>query len=559
MKQFFSFFLLMIGFSSFVKGQESYKMKVQSYIEKYKDWAIHEQIRSGVPASITLAQGILETAAGESELANNANNHFGIKCKKTWNGQTYAYTDDAKDECFRKYDSAYYSYRDHSDFLKTNPRYSILFSYSLHDYKSWAHGLKKCGYATNPVYAQKLIKFIEEYDLNSYTIEAINPIPEKRRMLAQLEDEGKINENAVEIKDHSFESLGFGADGDDSTITNSGILEYYVTTKKNGLSGFYAKAGDLLLEYSLNSKIRYSKLLAWNDLMDKPLENTMFIYTEAKRKKGLRPTHVVQKEESLHMISQEEGIQLNQLLTLNRLSEDDRPEIGSVLFLQSQNPGKVTLSEEKTLIPAHLYSNEKSDEGSDTEDEFISTDHSRTTLETEDQKKEAEFVATLKVDSVDSEGNKELVSEDAGNVELKEVEDYSLSADSPNASTEDQKNAQVKVEDEKELTPLEKLKQYMDNTVYLETEEKEVAPQTEKKQTDIKTTLPAGKQKVNSQVQTAQTTAKSAQPTYHIVKKGETAFKISKHYNITLSQLKQWNQLPASMVVTVGQKLKVKP
>ena len=117
--------------------------RVQAYIEKYKELAILEQKRTGIPAAIKLAQGIHETAAGTSELCQNANNHFGIKCKATWTGETYTYTDDRKDECFRKYGDDITSYKDHSDFLYKNPRYSTLFTYSVDDYKSWSHGLKK--------------------------------------------------------------------------------------------------------------------------------------------------------------------------------------------------------------------------------------------------------------------------------------------------------------------------------------------------------------------------------------------------------------------------------
>src|SRR5690606_21756623 len=126
------------------------KERVEAYIEKYKWIAIQEQRRAGIPAAITLAQGIHETNAGASELAVNAHNHFGIKCKKSWTGETYAYTDDRPDECFRKYDSDISSYKDHSDYLKNSKRYASLFELSLTDYAGWAYGLKRCGYATNP-------------------------------------------------------------------------------------------------------------------------------------------------------------------------------------------------------------------------------------------------------------------------------------------------------------------------------------------------------------------------------------------------------------------------
>src|SRR5688500_4194064 len=140
------------------------KAIVQEYINEYKELAIAEMKRTGVPASITLAQGIHESGAGNSKLAAASNNHFGIKCKSNWTGETVRHDDDAKAECFRKYSCVEDSYRDHSDFLKNGTRYSFLFSIDPADYSEWAIGLKKAGYATNPKYPQMLIKLIEDYN-----------------------------------------------------------------------------------------------------------------------------------------------------------------------------------------------------------------------------------------------------------------------------------------------------------------------------------------------------------------------------------------------------------
>ena len=134
--------------------------RANAYIELYKELAISEMIRTGVPAAITLAQGILETAGGQSDLASMANNHFGIKCKAGWTGESMLHNDDAKNECFRKYPSAEDSYKDHSDFLKTRPPYAFLFKLDPTDYEGWAKGLKKAGYATSNTYATALIKMI---------------------------------------------------------------------------------------------------------------------------------------------------------------------------------------------------------------------------------------------------------------------------------------------------------------------------------------------------------------------------------------------------------------
>jgi hypothetical protein len=156
------------------KAQEGYTERAKNYVKQYAAYAIADQRSTGVPAAVTLGQGILETEAGLSELMVKANNHFGIKCKNNWQGETFLHTDDAKDECFKKYASAQESYHDHSAHLLKNPRYKILFTYSQTDYAKWAHGLKKCGYATNPKYAYQLIKIIEEYRLQEFSYAALD-------------------------------------------------------------------------------------------------------------------------------------------------------------------------------------------------------------------------------------------------------------------------------------------------------------------------------------------------------------------------------------------------
>ena len=142
----------------------------EAYIDEYRQVAIEQQRKHGIPASITMAQAILESAAGQSELATKANNHFGIKCTSDWPGKTYKYNDNRHNECFRKYAEVADSYEDHSLFLKRK-RYESLFALSMGDYKNWAYGLKACGYATDPKYPEKLIRLIELYDLNKLTFD----------------------------------------------------------------------------------------------------------------------------------------------------------------------------------------------------------------------------------------------------------------------------------------------------------------------------------------------------------------------------------------------------
>ena len=152
-------FFSLLGFS---------QSKTESYISKYSSVAVVEMNKYSIPASITLAQGILESGNGESRLAVDGKNHFGIKCHSNWNGKTIIVDDDEKGECFRKYSNVAESYRDHSLFLSERGRYSFLFAYKKSDYKKWAKGLKKAGYATNPKYASLLIDLIEKYQLYNY-------------------------------------------------------------------------------------------------------------------------------------------------------------------------------------------------------------------------------------------------------------------------------------------------------------------------------------------------------------------------------------------------------
>ena len=158
-------FLLCLGILA--QAQKS-RITRDVYITNYRNIAVEEMLRSGIPASITLAQGMLESDNGNSSLAIDANNHFGIKCHKTWDGEKVYHDDDKKNECFRKYNSANDSYRDHTDFIKNTNRYAELFNNKSNDYKSWAKGLKNAGYATSRTYADDLIRIIEENNLNKF-------------------------------------------------------------------------------------------------------------------------------------------------------------------------------------------------------------------------------------------------------------------------------------------------------------------------------------------------------------------------------------------------------
>ncbi len=332
-------------FSFSLLAQDDNENEVQNYILTFKEIAKAEQMRSGVPASITLAQGIHESNSGRSELATLANNHFGIKCKTTWTGETMLHDDDKRQECFRKYPSAMQSYSDHSDFLRGNPRYDFLFKFETTDYVSWAKGLKKAGYATNPVYATRLINLVEKYNLQEHTLAALqNKIPETEPTVGEI----------VPEKDYII-----------ATYTSTNEEEKKATSYK-GLKGFYAKKGDVLLTKAIENNIRYARLLQFNDLEDEPLKADQFIFLERKRKSGIDDYHEVKNGENMQLISQIEAVQLSTLYQLNNLKPNEEPAVGEKIYLKnnvSKTPllasqTKPTIAYKEKIVPEKIVSTE---------------------------------------------------------------------------------------------------------------------------------------------------------------------------------------------------------
>ncbi len=275
----------------------------EDYISSFKDDAIKEMYLHKVPACITLAQGMLESGNGNSNLSRHANNHFGIKCHKEWGGETYTMTDDEENECFRKYDNVLDSYSDHSMFLFSRSRYSQLFEIPINDYKAWCYGLKKAGYATDPRYAERLIDLIERYNLQD-----LNTIESTPKQNFPSHEESAKPEMVLRAV-YRFNHIKF------------------VIAKNN--DSFYKIAHDFNIELD--------DLLSYNDLSksDK-LQYGQKIYIEKKRRKALEPYHVVQKNETLKSVSQLHGIRLSMLCKKNKLKPTDSLKIGDVLFLRQK-------------------------------------------------------------------------------------------------------------------------------------------------------------------------------------------------------------------------------
>jgi LysM repeat protein len=302
-------------------------------------------LRSGVPASITLAQGILESQAGQSDLVQRSNNHFGIKCKSDWTGAKVYHDDDAQGECFRSYEKAEDSYKDHSDFLRTRPPYAFLFNIDPTDYEAWAKGLKKAGYATNPAYAQMLIKTIVENNLQAFTLLALERKNRNEDFVTASEPKILIEETKIEPKQNA-----------DTIKTIPAVYKSEVPATKtakaeadrypvgvfaiNESKVVFATAGTSLLALARRHNVALQKLIEFNEF-DKDadiLEKSQLVYLQKKNKKGLNDIHVVSLNETLYDIAQREGVRLENILEYNRIPKGMEPVAGEKIYLKSNSP-----------------------------------------------------------------------------------------------------------------------------------------------------------------------------------------------------------------------------
>ena len=294
-----------LGCPSVLSGQVKTNAVYQQYIEIYKELAIEQMKKYSIPASITLAQGLLESSAGRSTLATMGNNHFGIKCHD-WTGPTMLRDDDAPNECFRVYNNPRASYEDHSKFLQ-RPRYQSLFRLKVTDYKGWANGLKACGYATSPTYAQKLINLIEAYQLYQYdTQKTVNTF----------------------VLNHSVTSAKIELKGQQPHRLYSYNKNYYII----------ARNGDTFASLSKELGISAFKLARYNERdAVEMLADGDVVYLMKKQKHAVKEYrgryHVVKNGESLYSIAQHYGVRLSRLYIWNLLSPDYSVKVGDKLYL----------------------------------------------------------------------------------------------------------------------------------------------------------------------------------------------------------------------------------
>lgn len=283
----------------------------EEYIKNYKDWAIIEMHRTGIPASITLAQGILESGNGQSRLAKEANNHFGIKCHSSWQGKTIRKDDDERDECFRKYPSAYDSYKDHSNFLVSGSRYDFLFELDKTDYKAWAKGLKKAGYATNRSYAKRLIKIIEENQLFQYDIAPTYAANTKTTSPKKSAKQKKNYEGTVQLG--------------------------RIVKQNNRVNYIIAKQSDSYPKLAQEFEMMNWEIYRYNDAQKgDQINEGEIIYLKPKKRKAERKykIHLVEEGDTWRSIAQKYAIKMKRLKKKNAKKGIVTLELGEKVFLR---------------------------------------------------------------------------------------------------------------------------------------------------------------------------------------------------------------------------------
>jgi LysM repeat protein len=314
------------------------EMSVTDYIAKYRDLALQEMHLYKIPASITLAQGIVETSCGNSELARNANNHFGIKCKEEWTGEKYYYDDDVKHECFRKYRSDTASYRDHSLFLTLRKYYKALFLLDICDYRGWAYGLKKAGYATEPLYAEMIVKVIEDNQLYKYDCPN-QPVYKDTLRISKVKPNTKIQ---VTVSD-TLKPLGINIKPRVNNEEDFGEINLSGNSRKvffnNGVKFVKARKRDSFESIASDFNLTVTELYHFNDLKQSVfLKEGETVYIESKKKKTEKEFHTTSSDETMRSISQLYGIQLKELYSKNHMKSGSEPKSGQKLWLKNSKP-----------------------------------------------------------------------------------------------------------------------------------------------------------------------------------------------------------------------------
>lgn len=495
------------------KTNELKTYSIADYVKEYAPIAIAEMNRAKIPASITLAQGILESNFGNSELARKANNHFGIKCHKDWTGKGFYLDDDKKNECFRVYSNAIMSFRDHSDFLTSRERYAFLFELKLEDYKSWAKGLQRAGYATNPQYANLLIRIIEEHDLAKYD---------------KVKDGKNIFEDVENVEDLV-----------DKLPNNIFIF--------NNVKTVLVHKGQNLEDISNMYQVPVKKLIKYNDLdEDEELKVGARLYLQPKRGKGADKLHTVKEGETMKSISQKQAIKLTKLYKKNHMIPGEEPAVGTTLCLWrkcKEKPELRTNEELKNDVLAKIESHQE-----EVREEYL--EQVKDSLS-----KKGETLPVVKPEGEVTSSRKDPIYHDVqpGETLFAIAQKYDTKVDSVKKWNNLSSNSLTKGATlivgygvVKTPKPVE-----MINDPSPEDTEPQPDPVVEKPK-PTEPVKPTPKPEPKPDVPVEDITTKK--PQIHIVEPKETLYSISKMYAVSVANLKDWNNMQDN-ALTVGQQL----
>ncbi|MBM3437692.1 MAG: LysM peptidoglycan-binding domain-containing protein [Bacteroidetes bacterium] len=491
-------------------------MSTRQYIDSFKFVAMQEMRAHGVPASITLGQGVLESASGNSKLAKNCNNHFGIKCRSNWTGKFCLADDDAKDECFRGYETAFDSYRDHSLFLKGARRYYLLFELSATDYKGWAHGLREAGYATNPNYGNILIGVIEKYRLSQY--------------------------DSMVVLGEDFYVPG--------TNTSTSPLEV------NGIQAIVAKPGETPEQVAARYNMSTWQIYKYNDISKGDmLSPGEIIYLKPKHRRAVENNHTVKNGETMRDISQKYGVKVKHLYKLNRLEPGLEVRPGEI----------VNLKEKRETPPAILERNDNPNQVN-----AVDLILNQRTINKENQPKgtvyEVQAGETLQdiaqrmnVTALDLArwNNLDGYTVAAGqilvlrpNVKMSEETQIDYRNFMSNTGSSNSPRTHIVIRGETLFSIARLYRLPVDSLVawnQLDGKPLMVDRKLYLQRVSAATASPS-KSGANGQVFDA----------YHFVQPGETLYSISRKYGVSVDEVKAWNRLETNQI-EVGQRLRVRP
>lgn len=319
------------------------------YIQKFAHLAVEQMHKYKIPASITLAQGLLETAGGQSRLAKEGNNHFGIKCKENWTGKSMKHNDDAPNECFRVYDSPAESYEDHSIFLTTRKHYSPLFQLDVSDYKGWAHGLKRAGYATNPRYAYGLIAKIERYSLHEFDVLSLEEV--KQILLKKYPTLVEDTEFMATMTPKKEEKVSIPQRQRETSVAvvkyekprevaiRENLQSILVRNHPNGGLKYIVIPSDMDLKLVADKyNIALNRLQKWNELDRTQVYSNEIIFLEAKNSEGVVENYVAVSGDTMHGIAQKFGVRVDKLYGRNEMHPGTQPKAGEVIYLKGRKP-----------------------------------------------------------------------------------------------------------------------------------------------------------------------------------------------------------------------------